>query len=683
MKYTVRRLIILTVILTAALQSPASANWKKFIPTPYENGADVDVYASHDSDSRTEDTETGTEESNSTDTFLKEKLTLHSEGYIYHPRFILYKLSLSGALKQEDYTTSFAESAGWINASGIEYKTDFFILPEHPYNLHLFSRRIEPLFKEKSASHYRNMDFSRGGLFRYRKKPYSFNMKYIVNSLESPHNSSDVKTFGANGAYFFKKSKSDDLFSLIAGYNHSNFTSSPQLNGSSDQYSLSNVIDLRPFTLNSSLSSFLFNQESPSTGSFDNDTISWNERLGVKLPLNFGAKLLYSHQKNTFITGATETTPESSVSNTANGVEMDITHKLYKSLDNTYTFRHDSRTSSASDSDVTSNYLTTNYSKIIPQGMLMAGFNLGRSVADSTAGQMPVINELHASTPVPGSFVLNSQGVDKPTIRVYLKDPLLPSNLILLDENTHYTVTPFGNTFEINVTNLPPGFLIPGTYDFSLYYNLTSGALKLQTDSYGYNISFNLLHNLLNPFYSYHNTKSEVLSGNFSGIPVDSESHTVGMIFRKGLFRTLAEYQQVDSNVNPYRRWKSELSYTKHVSETVRVSGTAGYTVTNYPQGTTAGGGQGYDTKTANVSANALKRLPVKNFLLSAGGSYSRSQGLTEGSGYSLVSSLLWKIGQLSVSLGASASGSESISTSTTTKRKHQYYFLNIKRELF
>jgi hypothetical protein len=680
MKHTVRGIIILTLILTV-LQSPASADWKKFIPTPYENGADMDVYASYDTDSKTVDTDTGTKESNWTDTFLKEKLTLHSEGYIYHPRFILYKLSLSGALKQEAYKPSFAESAGWINASGIEYKADLAILPEHPYNLRLFARRVEPLYKERSAAHSQNVDTSRGGLFRYRKKPYFFNMKYIENYRESPHNSSDVKTFGANGTYF-KELKNDNLFSLTASYTHSDFTSSSQLNGSSDQYWLSNVIDLRPFSLNSSLSKFLFNQESPAAGSFESDTISWNERLGAKLPLNFGAELLYSHQKNTFITGATETTPESSVFNTANGVEMDITHKLYKSLDNTYTFRHDSRTSLTSDSEVTSNYLTTNYTKIIPWGRLNAGLNFGRSVADST-GQAPVINELHASTPVPGSFLLNSQGVDQATIRVLLKSPLEPFELILLEENIHYTVTPFGNTFEINVINLPPQFLIPGTYEFLLSYNLTSAVLKLQTDNYGYNISFSLFHNLLNPFYRYHNMKSEVLSGNFSGIPVDSESHTAGVIFRKGLFRALAEYQQVDSNVNPYKRWKSDLSYTKHVTETVRISGAAGYTVTNYPEGTTAGGGQGYDVKTANISANVLKQLPEKNFFLSAGGSYSRSQGLTEGSGFSLVSSLWWKIGKLAVSLGASASGSESVSTSITTKRTHQYYYLNIKRELF
>ena len=533
----------------------------------------------------------------------------------------------------------------------------------------------------KTAEHSGNVGSSRGGLFRYRKKPYFFNMQYIVNSHESSQNSSDVKTFGAHGTYF-KEYKKDNLFSLTASYNHSDFASASQLNGSSDRYSLSNVIDLKPFILNSSLSKSAFNQERPPDGSFESDTIAWNERLGAKLPLNFGAELIYAHQKHTFITGATETTPESSVTNTSNGVEVDITHKLYKSLDNTYIFRHGSRTSLTSDSGDTSHYLTTNYTKSIPWGRLMAGFNLGRSVTDST-GHISVINELHASTPVPGSFLLNSQGAEQTSIRVFLKSPLEPFELILLEENIHYTVTPFGNTFEINVINLPPDFVIPGTYEFLLSYDLTSESLELQTDNYGYDISFNLFHNILNPFYRYNNMKSELLSGNFSGIPADSESHTAGVIFSKGLFRALAEYQQVDSNLNPYSRWKSELSYSRHVTETLRVNGSAGYAVTNYPEGTTAGGGQGYDVKAANISANVLKKLPAKNFLLTAGGSYSRSQGLTEGSGYSLSSSLYWKIGKLLVSLGASVSGSDSESSTITANRTRQYYYLNIKRELF
>ena len=70
-----------------------------------------------------------------TDTFFKEKLTLFSNGYVYHPRFLLFHAAVTGLVSQERYDTSLAPSDEWRRDDGFEYDFSLLLLPEHAYNL--------------------------------------------------------------------------------------------------------------------------------------------------------------------------------------------------------------------------------------------------------------------------------------------------------------------------------------------------------------------------------------------------------------------------------------------------------------------------------------------------------------------------------------------------------------------
>ena len=674
------RAALIVVAVCAAIPSLVSAAWKDLVPKPYENGADLEVFASYETDSN----RTDGRGLDWTDTFIKEKITLYSNGYIYHPRFIAYLLSLSGALKHEDFDSSFAESTGWRTAEGTEYDATLDVLPEHPYGLKLFSRRIEPLFKEQFATQSNNVGDSRGAVFRYRKKPYFFHARYIEDSIESSLNTSDVTTWGADGAYF-KQYANGNLFSLDGVFTRKEFDSSAQGPGDATEYSLGNTIGLRFVTLGSSLSETEFHQDSPLGVAVENDQFAWSERLGAKLPLNFRTDLSYELRRTTFTTGATETSPESSIRTTDKRTELGVSHTLYQSLSSNYTFRRDDLSSTGGDTNSTSHSLSASYTKKIPWGRLLAGLSLSKTVTD-TSGQATIINELHAAIPVPGAFVINSQTADPATISVFLRSPLPPFELVFLGENVHFTVAPFGNTFQITILNLPPQFVVPGTFDFLVSYSVIPAEFEIQTDGVAYNVGFDLFHNMVNPYYSYSSTRSKVLSGIFPAVSPDSELHTAGVILQKEPFRARAEYQYEDSNVRPYSQWKGELTFTKNITDTLRAYASSSYTETSYPQGTSALGGQGYDVRYAAVSANFQKRFPIENLLLSAGGTYSFFRGLTDGSTYSVNSALLWRVGKIDVSLGASATSSESESPGTIgleAKRTHQYYYLNVKRKLF
>ena len=151
-------------LLVLLLAGPALAGWTDFLPRTLDNGAYLEVDGLLEED----DNRYAERSFRWTDTFFKEKLTLFSNGYFYHPRFLLYRASVTGLVSQERYDTSLVPSDEWRPDDGFEYDFNLHLLPEHSYNLHLFARRYEPLFTERFASREKSIATSRGAAFRYR-----------------------------------------------------------------------------------------------------------------------------------------------------------------------------------------------------------------------------------------------------------------------------------------------------------------------------------------------------------------------------------------------------------------------------------------------------------------------------------------------------------------------------------
>src|SRR4029450_12450340 len=101
---------------------------------------------------------------------------------------------------------------------------------------------------------------------------------------------------------------------------------------------------------------------------------------------------------------------------------------------------------------------------------------------------------------VPGFFTLAQPNVDPQSVVVFLRSPLPPFNVIRLVLGVDYTLTPVANLLEVQIVTLPPQFALPGTYDFTVSYSLTTGTFELQTDDVGYNVSVDLLDAMLTPY---------------------------------------------------------------------------------------------------------------------------------------------------------------------------------------
>jgi hypothetical protein len=675
----------------------AFADWTAFIPRPFENGSFFDTFASFERDN----IRSGTTPARWTDTFIRERLTLYSNGYSYHPRFLQYQFSLAGTGRQEDYDLSSQKSLGWRQGNGVEYDAGLFLLPEHSYNLHLFARRYEPLYKEQSATQHSSIETSRGAAFRYRKKPYFLHVNYVDDTIESGDSSSDVTRVGLSGEYFKRYTSGNEL-SFTAGFNPSWFSGAQGLGGSSTEYLLGNFLNLRrvpawavPVRLNSDLSKNSFEQESSSFGKFQNDQFVWYEILTADLPLNLRSDLSYRYQDNESTIPNAGTTPSRTLSDTGKDLHLDVVHRLYQSLDTTYTFLDGSRTSSGGETTALSHSLVLDYSKSIPRGRFMAGINLARSETDNR-GRVDVVNEPHEAInlPIPGSFILNQPNVEPASISVYLRcasgdssskrcpSRYAPGETVPLYQDTNYRVRLVGNNIEIYEIALPPEF-DPGAYDFLVSYSV-AGDFGLRADMFGGNVSADLFDNLLTPYFSYGTVSSKVLSGVFPGTPVDSTTYTTGLLVHVGPVRMRGEYQDLQWELSPYQAWRAEVQYVGALNPTTSVYATAAYLNKHYPRGTSVQSTAAYTEETESASGTIQKQLFSRDLFVSAGGSYSRMQGLVDANAYSLSASLTWKIGKVDLSIGVSAYETDTAGTTTLAlRRDHELATVNLRRRLF
>jgi hypothetical protein len=245
-------------------------------------------------------------------------------------------------------------------------------------------------------------------------------------------------------------------------------------------------------------------------------------------------------------------------------------------------------------------------------------------------------------------------------------------------------VVPVLNTFEIRVFTLPPEFVVPGTFDFFVAYSLTSGTFELQTDTYGANVHVELFDRLVTPYFDYAVVRSDVLSGVFPGVPLDSTAYTTGLLLQRGPLLARGEYQDVQWNVSPYRAWRADLQYVTNINPTTNVFAAASYLNKYFPHGEFQSHPEAFTEETISASGSIQKELFLRNLFLSGGGSYSRIQGLIDSDSYSVNTSLIWKIGKVDLTIGVTAYATDSSgANSVSTKRDHELFYLKFRRRLF
>ncbi len=217
------------------------------------------------------------------DVVFQEKLDLSVYGYIYHPRFITFLASVGGGLQQEQFHSSYSpQSFPFRNSTIRDYELRTVVLPEHPYNLELWSLRRSYFIRESYLQGSTAVQDEWGATFRYKKRPWSFSLGYVSDTLSNFNEISTTGSFNVGAAY------AKGVFSNSISYNHRNTDiSSNNAVNKVDYLYYTNTVKADPILFQSTVSINNTSQRSQNTTPLELDMLRWNELLSVKLPWNF------------------------------------------------------------------------------------------------------------------------------------------------------------------------------------------------------------------------------------------------------------------------------------------------------------------------------------------------------------------------------------------------------------
>lgn len=682
---TILRLVLVFAVASLAVPSIARGDLRQFLPSIYSTEAEIDINASRETFKNTSGGSVGI---NTADNFFSERFVYSTNGWIYHPRFIIFLAKLGLGLNEENFSGESpvpGSEGGWSTSFVTEYEFRARILPEHPYNLEVYTLRQNPFIQGRISGGFTAVGYDSGAIFRYKKRPFGFDLGYNMTTLESPQSTTNANNVRTNATYF------KDWVSLSGSFSHTSSDSSSfgvSTSYSSDNYSFENQLKYpkREIYLTSGVNGVIYNQNSI-VQTFDDRTLTWTEQLSAELPLNLTSNVFYTHfddNGKTLESGASSETPQSSKSD---NTSFSLTHKLYRSLITTYSFSYQSTTSAEGDSTAstkgTNQSLNSTYTKKIPGGLLVAGVVFSRATTD-VSGALAVINEPQTAQ-IFGDFTLQQSNVDDASITVRVKAPDT-GILVDLTRNIHYLVFQVGNTTRIQIIAIPAEALSPDPlfrYNFLITYSLIPEQVKLQTNTFGYSVRLELFNNLVSPYYTYNHSEQTVLSGTLAGVPEVDTSNTAGILFQKEPYSLLLEYQSFQSTVNPYKQYRAEANYKKDVTPTAHLIVRALYRRTSYGQDLLQTNIPFTETS-VGMDAHLQKSFYERRLETSLGGSFSYTSGLSKANSYYLDALLIWKMGLIELKAGAQVGQSQIEIEGSIGKQEslHQYYYLSIVRKL-
>jgi hypothetical protein len=602
------------------------------------------------------------------ETAFIEKITLTASGFVYHPRFIIFRGKLTGGLMQGKFEySSFDDKGSWDMITAIGYNFRMTVLPEHPYTLELHSTRSA--FVSKGSLRYGTAPVHQvhGISLQYRKKPYFARVSYDLTKTESFLTDTDGNKFGVSAGHVI------GIMTTNAAYTRSSSTVSSsrfRAENDTDSFSLHNRTGYSRYRLSSRLELQNYRQTTSTDTFLDTERFSLDELLEIDLPWNFRSQFRYRHSK---YDSETEKRKSTSTTDNANGR---ISHRLFRSLDTSYSIDYMKMKFDAAESRRLAHLFTLYYHKQIPWGSMSAGLNLGLGRTERS-GTAVISHEVHSAA-VLSDIVLNSANIDE-ILSVDVKDP--ETGLFFPLQAGDFRLTQIGSITLITVLAVPAivADIDPLTaYEFQIFYRVLPQDLTVRERNVGYNLNMTLFNGMVSPYYSRTTFRQELISGTLGGEPTERTTDTVGVTLRRTPFTLRLEYQDSESDRDTTKKSRADLLFDKAVSRTVTVFGRANYYNDKYES-------LSNETKVIETGAGIgfRKAFTRTRINLSSSVHYARRSGDAEGYSYYFNSNLSWNIRRTNLVLGATFSHAESESRLARHERDYQYIYLKAKRQIF
>lgn len=494
---------------------------------------------------RDQTSKTGSGDLTYRETIHEQAIQLETDGYVYHPNFLEFTMAGLFGLTQQDFEQTADERRTTSRDSGERYEFDFsgvFFQRKH-YPGNVFARRHRSIEPRPFQSSLQTTTTSYGLIWQYidLKMPTSiqFNDTDVKidplnpNEDDSRHQTTQFRLetgykFSPNNAltfwYQFRDEKEDPF----------------EFDFTTNEFTLAHEYDFgdrRQFRLDSELN--LFKQK----GTFDIDRVRWRELFRIThsedLESWYRFELIDRRQGN--LAGVEPIDERSWL------VMGTVEHQTYDSLVSEISGWIQNQTFSGLEVRRYGAQANFDYRKTNPAGVLHASYR-ARYVSERRRGdnQPGEVFDERVTFTDPNPVELNNANVILSSIVMTSED-----RITRFVEGRDYRVRLLGDVTQLE--RIPTGRIADGQTALVTYLFEVVGDSDLKTANMDFLIEQEFDWGLT-PYYRFRWQDQTLTPSEASGItPDDITAHTIGAEYERGPLRLLAEYEDYDSTISPYR----------------------------------------------------------------------------------------------------------------------------------
>jgi hypothetical protein len=508
---------------------------------------------------REQKSKVGVRDSRVKETIFEENLRLDTEGYVYHPNLLEFTLGGLFGLVQEDYEDTVGSQSRSSSDSGTVYEFDFEarFLKRKKFPLTVFAHRRRglnprpflPSLETTTTEYGVTWQYVSGKtptMIQFRDSDTRMTPRFVGGEqAEDGRQKSTLLRFET--AYVFSER---NILSLT--YEHESIEETPfERDYDSDEVTLTHRLDFGEryqHRLDSELN-YLDQRGTPY-----NERTRWREILRLK-----HSETLYSR----FDFEALDRTRGQRTSDIAGIEERSIyfsglvQHELYESLSSQLTaFVQTQDFEPGLEIERFGVHARFDYRKTNRWGVLHAGYRVGIERADhhGETQAVDVLDEAHTFQD-PDPITLNRQNINIGSIAIRAED-----GVTLYRLGRDYRVRDLLNRVEIE--RIPTGWIADGETVLIDYVFNMGGTFELDTVTQNFAIRQNFDFGL-RPYYRLEWQDQTISATGVVGVvPEDITAHIFGVEFEKSSLRLMAEYEDHDSTLIPFKTIRLGGSYS-------------------------------------------------------------------------------------------------------------------------
>ncbi|MBI1827506.1 MAG: hypothetical protein HY287_18040 [Planctomycetes bacterium] len=496
----------------------------------------------------------------------REGVRVETEGYVYHPNFMEFTLSGLFGLLQSDFLSKFDDRERTSSDTGTIYEYDFegSFLKKKEYPGSVYLKRYSSIEPRPFLSSLQTTTDSEGFAWQYvdPKMPTSlqFDMTDVkldpLDKSESPGEQKN-SSFRFDTSYHFtehnvlsltfdRRSVSEDPFALQ--YDTNDLTLGHRFDfGERHEHRLDSELEF-------------YDQ----TGTFDTKRNRWRETLRLTHSDTLRSWYQFEAMDRTqgHLAGVAPITEKSILGSGT------VEHTLYDSLvSQLFGYAQRQKFDDGLKIERFGVQPSFDYRKKNPWGMLMAGYQFRAQREERTGADLSFeVNDEPATFNDPDPVVLSNTNVVVSSVFITSQD-----RLIMYNATSDYRVRRVGDRIEIE--RVPTGRIADGQTVLIDYFWALAGNLTLDTLTNNFSIRENFDFGL-QPYYRLRKQDQTLTPADATGVqPDDIKDNTYGVEFRRDLIHFLAEYEDHESTIQPYKAKRLAADLTKRFNRnrTVRL----------------------------------------------------------------------------------------------------------------